>query len=122
MRARRALGPFRTSEAVITAGFELRAKYVTHAMGPVWRGGTRGEAALLDAAYDASFSRAREAGDVRPIAFPAISTGVYGYPKEPAAEIALRAMQKHEVELVRIIACKFDAESAELYRRTMARS
>ena len=81
VQASRALAPIATGEAVITPGFNLRARYVIHAVGPVWRGGTQREPELLDAAYEASFARAREAGDVRTIAFPAISAGVYGYPE-----------------------------------------
>lgn len=120
VRASRALGPITTGSAVITPGFALRARYVIHAVGPVWHGGSRGEAELLHGAYEASFARAREAGDVRTIAFPAISTGVYGYPKDEAAEIAIRAMRRHEREHERIIACAFDARTAELYRRALA--
>jgi O-acetyl-ADP-ribose deacetylase len=119
VRASRALGPINTGSAVITPGYNLRARYVIHAVGPVWRGGTRGEAEQLENAYEASFARAREAGDVRTIAFPAISTGVYGYPKELAAEIAMRAMRRHESEYERIIACAFDEATAGLYRRLL---
>ncbi|MEO8879901.1 MAG: macro domain-containing protein [Gemmatimonadaceae bacterium] len=117
--ASRALGPIATGSAVITPGFALRARYVIHAVGPVWHGGTKHEAELLARAYDESFARARAAGDVRTIAFPAISTGVYGYPKERAAVIAVRAMQKHEKEFERVIACAFDEETAGLYRRAI---
>jgi len=119
VRASRALGPIPTGSAVITPGFDLRARYVIHAVGPVWHGGARREAELLDDAYESSFVRAREAGDVRSIAFPAISTGLYGYPKELAASIAMRAMRRHEHEHDRIIACAFDATTAELYRRAL---
>jgi O-acetyl-ADP-ribose deacetylase (regulator of RNase III) len=119
VKASRALGPIETGEAVITPGFELRAKYVIHAVGPIWRGGEEREAELLDGAYEASFARAREVGDVKTIAFPAISAGVYGFPKERATEIAVRAMRRHEEELERIVACAYDSEMAELYRRAM---
>lgn len=121
VKASRALRPIRTGEAVMTPAFNLHARYVIHAVGPVWHGGSRGEAELLDSAYEASFARAREVRDVRTIAFPAISTGVYGYPKERAAEIAMRAMRRYEAELERIIACAFDEGTAELYRRTLMR-
>jgi O-acetyl-ADP-ribose deacetylase (regulator of RNase III) len=120
VKASRALGPIDTGDAVITPGFRLTARYVIHAVGPVWHGGARGEAELLGRAYESSFARAREAGDVRTIAFPAISTGVYGYPKEHATAIALRAMRRHEREFERIIACAFDESTAELYRRAAA--
>jgi O-acetyl-ADP-ribose deacetylase len=119
VKASRALGPIETGEAVITPGFKLRAKYVIHAVGPIWRGGEEREAELLDGAYEASFACASAAGDVRTIAFPAISAGVYGFPKERATEIAVRAMRRHEAELERIIACAYDEGMARLYRAAM---
>jgi len=105
-----------TGEAVRTMGYKLPARYVIHAVGPIWRGGTASEAALLARAYEASFARAAEAGDVRSIAFPAISTGIYRFPKIDAARIALTSMLTHEREYDRIIACVFGNEDAELYR------
>ena len=122
VKASRALGPIETGSAVITPGFDLRAKYVIHAVGPIWQGGDEREPDLLERAYEESFARAREAGDVRTIAFPAISTGVYGYPKDRATEIAVRAMMRHSAEHDRIIACAYDEEMAELYRRELART
>jgi O-acetyl-ADP-ribose deacetylase (regulator of RNase III) len=121
VKASRALGPIDTGSAVITPGFDLPAKYVIHAVGPVWHDGAHGEPELLDRAYEESFALAREAGDVQTIAFPAISTGVYGFPKERATEIAVRAMRRHEREHERIIACAYDEGMAELYRRELAR-
>lgn len=82
--------------------------------------GARGEPALLAGAYENAFARAREAGNVRSIAFPAISTGIYGFPKPDAARIALAAMRAHESEYERIVACLFDEESAALYREILA--
>jgi len=119
VKASRALGPIETGSAVITPGFKLRARYVIHAVGPIWYGGEEREPELLDGAYEGSFSRAREAGDVRTIAFPAISAGVYGFPREHATEIAVRAMRRHEAEYERIIACAYDEGTAELYRREL---
>ena len=119
VQASRALGPIDTGRAVITPGFDLRARYVIHAVGPIWRGGDEREAELLARAYEESFARARAAGDVRTIAFPAISAGVYGYPMERAAEIAVRAMRRHAEEYERIIACAYDLGMAELYRREL---
>lgn len=110
-----------TGEAVRTRGYKLRARYVIHAVGPIWNGGGRSEAALLARAYESSFARASEAGDVRSIAFPALSTGAYRFPKPDAASIALRAMLAHDAEYERIVACLFDEQDAELYHDTLAR-
>jgi len=108
-----------TGDAVRTRGYELRARYVIHAVGPVWYGGSRSEPALLTRAYESAFARAAEAGDVRTIAFPAISTGIYRFPKPQAAHRALEAMLEHEPEYDAIVACLFDEESARLYRDTL---
>lgn len=105
-----------TGSAVITPGFRLPARYVIHAVGPVWRGGGHGEAELLAQAYDNTFRLAIEARDIRSIAFPAISTGVYAFPKARAAKIATGAMRAHEARFERIVACLFDDESVALYR------
>lgn len=105
--------------AVITSGHRLPARWVIHAVGPVWRGGTSGEPELLRSAYDASFALARQQGGIASIAFPAISTGVYGYPRESAARIAIAAMRANEPHFDRIIACLFDAESVEIYERAV---
>ena len=110
-----------TGSAVITRGYKLPARFVIHAVGPIWRGGGEREAELLESAYETSFRLAREEGSIRTIAFSAISTGVYGFPKPTAAEIALRAMLAHEDEFDRIIACVFDETNAELYRETLKR-
>jgi O-acetyl-ADP-ribose deacetylase len=120
VRASGALAPCATGDAVITSGFRLRAKYVVHAVGPMWRGGTHDEPALLARAYREAFTRARAKEDIRSIAFPAISTGIYGFPKDRAAEIALLAMLDHERHFERIVACLFDGESAKLYERTLS--
>jgi O-acetyl-ADP-ribose deacetylase (regulator of RNase III) len=87
----------------------------------VWRGGKEREAELLASAYETSFRLAREEDSIRTIAFPAISTGVYGFPKAPAAEIALGVMLAHEPEFERITACLFDEESARFYSETLGR-
>ncbi|HEX4681464.1 MAG TPA: O-acetyl-ADP-ribose deacetylase [Gemmatimonadaceae bacterium] len=116
MRELRLYAGCATGDAVVTRGYALPAHYVIHAVGPVWRGGLHGERELLERAYEASFARARETGIVRSIAFPAISTGVYGFPKREAAEIALRVMRAHEREFDRIVACLFDEATEKLYR------
>lgn len=109
-----------TGKAVITRGYALPARYVIHAVGPRWRGGGQGEPELLASAYEESFRVAREAG-LSSIAFPALSTGIYRFPKAPAAEIALGAMLAHEAEFARIVACLFDEESRSLYVEQLAR-
>ena len=91
------VGPCPTGQARITPGFNLRAPFVIHAVGPVWRGGQHGEAPLLAWAYRDSLRLAREAG-VRSIAFPAISTGIYGYPLRPAADIAVATVRAELAE------------------------
>ena len=106
---------------MITRGYKLPARFVIHAVGPVWRGGGEREAELLASAYETSFRLARDEGSIRTIAFSAISTGVYGFPKPEAAEIALGAMLAHEDEFDRIVACLFDETSAQLYRETLQR-
>lgn len=84
----RALGGCRTGDAKLTAGHRLRARYVIHTVGPVWRGGAHGEAGLLASCYRRSIEVAAAAG-VRTLAFPSISTGAYGYPRRDAAAIAV---------------------------------
>jgi O-acetyl-ADP-ribose deacetylase (regulator of RNase III) len=109
-----------TGDAVRTRGYQLQARYVIHAVGPIWAGGAHGESELLARAYESAFARASEANDVRSIAFPAISTGVYGFPKPEAARIAITSMRAHESEYERIVACLFDDASAALYRDILA--
>ncbi|MET0050977.1 MAG: O-acetyl-ADP-ribose deacetylase [Candidatus Thiodiazotropha sp.] len=111
----RTLGGCAVGQAKITPGFQLPASWVIHTVGPVWQGGVRGEADLLRSCYENSLSLAREHG-VKSIAFPAISTGVYGYPKQPAAVLALAVMQQWRERFERIIACCFGDNDLELYR------
>ncbi len=107
-------------DAVLTRGYRLPARWVIHAVGPVWRGGGAGEPRVLRRAYDEAFARAREAGAgaarVRTIAVPAISTGVYGDPRREAAEVALAAMRDHAPAFERVIACLYDEENEAAYR------
>jgi O-acetyl-ADP-ribose deacetylase (regulator of RNase III) len=110
--------PCEAGNAVLTPGFRLPARFVIHAVGPRWRGGQHGEGETLRATYDRSFEIARSQKEIRSIAFPAISTGAYGFPKEPAAEIALSVMRQNEQYFDRIIACLFvDAENLAIYKR-----
>lgn len=92
-RACAAIGGCPTGEARITPGFRLPAKFVIHAVGPIWRGGGEGEAELLASAYRSAMLLAAEHG-IRSIAFPAISTGIYGYPLELATPIAVHAVRE----------------------------
>ena len=91
LKACRLLNGCNTGDAKITPGFSLPARYVIHTVGPVWHGGGHGEADLLESAYRRSLEVALD-NNVSSIAFPAISTGVYGYPKKQAAEIAYKVM------------------------------
>ena len=91
-RACAELGPCPTGDARITPGFRLPAKFVIHAVGPVWQGGSAGEAELLAGAYRASLTLARD-HSLRSIAFPAISTGIFGYPLERATDVAVGTVE-----------------------------
>ena len=104
-----------TGEAKITRGYRLKARHVIHTVGPVWHGGKSNEPELLARCYRNSLALAAQHG-LKSIAFPAISTGIYGYPKEPATEIAVREVREHAT-LERVIFCCFDTATAELYRR-----
>jgi len=115
----RTLDGCRTGEAKISPGFKLPARRVIHTVGPVWQGGEHYEPALLRACYRNSFETALQ-NEVKTIAFPSISTGVYGYPKEAAARIAIEAMREYEDRFERVIACCFSAADAVLYRAVLA--
>ncbi len=108
-----------TGQAKITPGFKLPARWIIHTVGPVWRGGGHGEPELLAGCYRNSLALARQNG-ARTIAFPSISTGVYGYPKEAAARIAVGVMREAEHDFDEIIACCFSAADLELYGRVLA--
>ncbi|MGD8843289.1 MAG: O-acetyl-ADP-ribose deacetylase [Gammaproteobacteria bacterium] len=114
----RGLGGCPTGSAKITPGFSLPAKWVIHTVGPVWQGGGQGEAQLLDSCYVESFRLALE-HEVRSIAFPAISTGVYGYPKAMAAEVALSVMRRFEADFETIVVCCYSQKDADIYRSMM---
>jgi O-acetyl-ADP-ribose deacetylase (regulator of RNase III) len=111
----RLLGGCDTGDAKATPGFRLLAQWVIHTVGPVWRDGGHDEPALLASCYRRSLEVAAELG-ARSIAFPAISTGVYGYPREPAADIAVGAVELHAGALDEVVLVAFDEPTYELYR------
>jgi len=121
LAACRRIGGCPTGHAVLTPGFRLRARFVIHAVGPVWQGGGQGEAELLRSTYQATFDVARGEPSVRSIAFPAISTGAYGFPREDAARIALEVMREGQAELERVVAAVFSEADRQLYQDTLAR-
>jgi O-acetyl-ADP-ribose deacetylase len=114
----RAIGECPPGNAVVTDGFDLLARFIIHTVGPVWHGGDRGEPETLASCYRASLAVADAVG-ARSIAFPAISTGVYGYPPEQATEVAVTAVRSTEtaVTLVRFIA--FDTTTLAYYTRLL---
>ncbi len=117
-----AIGHCPTGEARLTPGFELKARYVIHAVGPVWHGGGQGEDELLAGCYRNSLDLAAQHG-IRSIAFPGISTGIYGYPLERATRIAIAAVREglaRHPGIERVVFCCFGAEPAALYRRLLA--
>ncbi len=115
----RTLGGCPTGEARITPGFKLPAKWIIHTVGPVWHGGKSHEETLLASCYRNSLELALKHG-VKSIAFPGIGTGVYGFPKEQAAEIAVMVVRGHEDKFDEIIACCFSEGDKALYDRLLA--
>ena len=110
-----------TGDAVVTRGFRLPARWIVHTVGPVWHGGHDGEPELLAACYRRSIEVAAAAG-ARSLAFPAISTGIFGYPPGPAAQIAIDTVVRHgaDLDLIRLVA--FDADTYARYEALLAAS
>ena len=118
----RTLGGCDTGDAKITKGYKLIARYVIHAVGPVWHGGAAGEPALLESCYSRCLTIAQQHG-LKSIAFPAISTGVYGYPKARAASMAVATVVAYLAATdmpESVTFCCFDEATAELYRSEIA--
>ena len=117
----RTLHGCRTGEAKITKGYRLKAKYIIHTVGPIYSG-TAEDAAQLADCYRNSLNLAKE-HDVHSIAFPAISTGVYGYPLEDATEIAVKTvaqwLEAHAYYAMQVIFCCFDARTERVYQTKM---
>lgn len=121
MQECRKIGGCPTGQAVITTGGNLKSKYVIHTVGPRYQGGNKGEEALLKSAHLESLKLA-SARKIKSIAFPAISTGIYGYPKNDAANIALKTtidyLKEHsDIELVRFVL--FDRETHEIFNEEL---
>jgi O-acetyl-ADP-ribose deacetylase (regulator of RNase III) len=119
----RLLNGCRTGEAKLTPGFQLKAAYVIHTVGPVWRGGTHGEADLLASCYQKSLELADANGAIRTLAFPAISTGIYGYPLRQAAKIAVGTVKAYvenypQTIITEIIFVCFDDATLAAYEQT----
>jgi len=117
-------GGCKTGEAVITTGGNLPAKFVIHTVGPVWRGGKQQEAELLSRAYLNSLRLASENG-IKTIAFPNISTGIYGFPKGQASKIAVSAvvdfLNNNKTSVENVIFVCFDQENYELYQKLVCK-
>lgn len=113
----RALGGCEPGQAKLTPGYSLRARWIAHAVGPVWRGGSEGEAELLSSCYRSCLALADEVG-AHSIAFPAISTGIYGFPRDLAAQIAVSTLSDRSsttsVRLAKLVA--FDRQTYDLYQ------
>ncbi len=120
----RTLGGCQTGNAKLTKGYHLPAKYVIHTVGPVWRGGNAGEAELLASCYHRSLEIAVE-HDIKSIAFPSISTGVYGYPVEAASRIAVSTVSNFLEtydSTITVIFCCFSEKDLEIYHQILHRN
>jgi O-acetyl-ADP-ribose deacetylase (regulator of RNase III) len=119
------IGRLPAGEAVITTAGDMPSRHVIHTVGPVWHGGGKNEPALLRNCYVNSLSLAKEKG-LRTVAFPSISTGVYGYPVDQAATVAVEAvtgyLREHHPALEEIIFCGFDSATESAYARALKNS
>ncbi len=113
------LGGCETGAAKIAPGFRLKARHVLLTVGPIWRGGEESEREALASCYRDCCWLAKREG-IRSLAFPAISTGAYGYPKIEAARVALESLRQHEADFERLLCCCFSARDAEPYQRSLS--
>ena len=119
LEACRLLNGCKTGEVKATPGFRLRARWVFHAVGPRWHGGSHGEQALLANCYRRCLELAAD-HEVRSIAFPAISTGIYHFPRQQAAESAVETMRNAlQTTMERVVFCCFDEETARIYQKLL---
>ncbi|WP_457420705.1 O-acetyl-ADP-ribose deacetylase [Roseateles sp. P5_E7] len=117
----RLLGGCKTGEAKLTRGYRLPARHIVHTVGPVWRGGGHGEAEALTSCYRRSLKLAAAQGAAT-VAFPSISTGIFGYPIEQAARVAIEAVRMEAAShgsLREVIFCCFSAEDLQVYERVL---
>lgn len=114
----RLLGGCVTGEAKATSGGRMHARWIIHTVGPVWRGGGEGEAELLASCYRRSLQEADRVG-ARSVAFPAISTGVYGYPAEEAAKVAVETLRSAETAVEEVLLVAFGEETHRLYQELL---
>ncbi|MYH96800.1 MAG: O-acetyl-ADP-ribose deacetylase, partial [Acidimicrobiia bacterium] len=117
----RTLGGCETGEAKITPGFNLTASWVIHTVGPVWHGGGHGEPELLASCYRESLARADEV-EAEAVAFPAISTGVFGYPIDAAAAIAIDTVRSTPSKVAEVRLVAFNQETVDAYQSILDRS
>jgi O-acetyl-ADP-ribose deacetylase len=116
----RMLGGCATGDAKATSGYRLAARWVIHTVGPVWRGGGEGEPGQLASCYRRCLEIADEIG-ARSVAFPAISTGAYGFPRRQAADIAVDTLRSAETDVERVLLVAFEDETLALYRQRLER-
>ncbi|WP_296664861.1 O-acetyl-ADP-ribose deacetylase [Demequina sp.] len=117
------LGGCSTGSAKITGAYDLPSRHVIHAVGPVWHGGDRGEERALASCYETAIAIARQHG-LRSIAFPSISTGVFGYPKDQAARVAVGAVRRalaSAPDVTEVIFCVFSDQDLQIYRDALGR-
>ena len=115
----RLLGGCKTGEAKLTKGYNLPARFILHTVGPVWRGGDKGEPEKLASCYRRSLELATEHG-LKTLAFPCISTGIYGYPPEQAAQIAVATVREFGSALDEVIFCCYHASDLAIYQSVTA--